>query len=100
MKPIKFDLPINGTKVRNLEELRVNFTTEILELHASGKLSKWLRSRGLLIEADRLAEITADFNNSQILYDLCEIFGMDPDRHTWFKNSRLFVSCDVTQMNE
>ena len=36
MKPIKFDLPLNGTKVHNLEELRDNFTTEILELHASG----------------------------------------------------------------
>lgn len=80
MKLIKFDLPINGTKIRTLEELRDNFTTEILELHASGVLSKWLKSRGLMSEADKSDAIVADQNDVDRLVVLSEILGMDADR--------------------
>jgi len=80
MKPIKFDLPINGTKVRSLEELRDNFTTEILELHASGVLSKWLKSRGLEAEVEKLSAMSADLGDVDRLVGLCEILGVDADR--------------------
>lgn len=80
MKPIKFDLPLNGAKIRNLEELRDNFTTEILELHASGVLLKWLSSRNLMTEADKLSAIPADHNDVDKLAVLCEIFGVEADR--------------------
>lgn len=79
-KLIKFDLPLNGTKIRNLEELRDNFTTEILELHASGVLLKWLKSRNLMAEADKLSAIPAENNDVDKLMALCEIFGVEVDR--------------------
>lgn len=37
MKIIKFDLPINGIKAKNLEELRDNITDEIVGLARSGQ---------------------------------------------------------------
>lgn len=43
---LKFDLPINGGVVRDLEGLRRNFTIEILGLHASGLLLKWVARFG------------------------------------------------------
>lgn len=101
MKPIKFDLPINGTKVHNLEELRVIFTTEILELYGSGMLLKWLKSRNFMTEADKLSAITGHYNDNNVLYELCEIFGMDADRSTWFKKSRLGMAVpDQTGQND
>lgn len=80
MKLIKFDLPINGTKVRNLEELRDNFTREILELHASGVLSKWLKSRGLEVEAEKLSAMSTDLGDVDRLVGLCGILGVDASR--------------------
>lgn len=80
MKIIKFDLPINGTKVRNLEELRDNFTTEILELHDSGVLLKWLKSRDLMDEAEKLAAIADAQDEVDKLVVLCEVFGVDAGR--------------------
>jgi len=44
MKPIKFDLPINNTRIVTLKQLQENLTPEILEPLRSGKLSKWLNS--------------------------------------------------------
>ena len=55
MKLIKFDLPINGTKARNLEELRENLTDEILALALSGQLERWLRTRQLPEQAQAVA---------------------------------------------
>jgi hypothetical protein len=42
MKLIKFDLPIDGVKVKTVEELREHFTPEILDHFRSGLLAKWL----------------------------------------------------------
>jgi hypothetical protein len=80
MKTIKFDLPINGSKVRNLDELRHNFSTEILELHARGVLLKWLKSRHLMAEADKLSAIPGHLSDADNLGALCEIFGVDAAR--------------------
>ena len=80
MKPIKFDLPINGTNVRNLDEFRDNFTTEILELHASGALLRWLKSRNLTTEIDKLVEIKIDHDDVDKLVALCDIFAVAPEQ--------------------
>ena len=40
IKIIKFDLPINGTKVTTLEALRDNLTDEIVPLARSGQLGR------------------------------------------------------------
>lgn len=45
MKLIKFDLPINGTKVKNLDELRDNLTDELVPLARSGQLIRFFKSR-------------------------------------------------------
>jgi biotin carboxyl carrier protein len=57
MKLIKFDLPINGTKVKNLEELRDNLTDEILVLARSSQLERWLRTRQLPEQAQAVAAV-------------------------------------------
>lgn len=80
MKTIKFDLPINGVKVLNLEGLRDNFTTEILELHASGLLLRWIKSRGVKIDSDKLSTIPVDHDAADRLVALCEIFEVEADR--------------------
>ena len=79
MKLIKFDLPIDGTKVRNIEELRDHFNTEILDLHKSGLLAKWLRSQR---QPDLLAQVEAIAENSsdQARLDaLCRVFSIELD---------------------
>jgi hypothetical protein len=45
LKLIKFDLPINGTKVKNVDELRDNLTDEIITLARKGQLECWLNTR-------------------------------------------------------
>jgi len=81
MKLIKFDLPINGTKVHDIEMLRDNFTTEILELHNSGTLLRWLKSRNLMSEAEKLSAMEVTPNAAENLAILCKIFGIDADRN-------------------
>lgn len=45
MKLIKFDLPINGIKVKNIDELRDNLTDELVTLARKGQLERWLKTR-------------------------------------------------------
>lgn len=79
MKIIKFDLPIDGVKVKNIEELREHFTVEILELYNNGMLLKWLRSRKNLQEVNYLEAIPATLSRFSLLKTLCEIFTVDAD---------------------
>ncbi|OQW98738.1 MAG: hypothetical protein BWK73_51845 [Thiothrix lacustris] len=60
VKNIKFDLPIDGVKVKNLEELDDHFTLEIIDLYQSGMLSKWLRSRNMVEELAVLEDICVE----------------------------------------
>ena len=73
MKLIKFDLPIDGVKVKNIEELREHFTIEILKYFHNGMLVKWLRSRNLNEELLRVNEINSS-DDKLILKILCYIF--------------------------
>ena len=80
---IRFDLPIDGAKVRNVDELREHFTTDVIGHFRSGVLAKWLRARQLNKE---LAAVEALSNTgsaeSSLLLALCEIFNVDADEQT------------------
>ena len=80
MKLIKFDLPIDGVKVKNIEELREHFTVEVLAYFRNGMLAKWLRSRNLTQELLRVQEI--DLADDKLtLTILCSIFEIDVDEN-------------------
>lgn len=79
MKLIKFDLPIDGVKVKNIEELREHFTVEIIEHYKSGLLRKWLLSRGLEDEVGRLDVLEDESSLHELFKGLCDIFGIEID---------------------
>jgi hypothetical protein len=81
MRPIKFDLPLNGTRIATLEQLGENLTPEIFELFRSGKLAKWLRVRSLDEQAEAVEALLAGDNERevQLLKGLYEVFGGETD---------------------
>ena len=80
IKTIKFDLPIDGVKVKNLEELREHFTVEILELYNNKMLLSWMRSRKMLGELDQLEKkASMELSRIALMKVLCEIFKIDAD---------------------
>ena len=81
MRTIKFDLPIDGVKVRTLDDLRRHFTTEILDLFREGTLERWLRSRPLSEELAAIDALSKDSSDEISLRALCELFEVDPDEH-------------------
>jgi len=80
IKTIKFDLPIDGVKVKNIEELRDHFTIEVLELYREGKLKRWLDSQKLNDKINSLndLELVCD-DNFLLMRGLCEIFEIQAD---------------------
>ncbi|MDO9214791.1 MAG: hypothetical protein Q8Q54_13495 [Methylococcales bacterium] len=81
MRPIKFDLPLNGTRIATLEQLEGNLTPEILEPFRSGKLAKWLRVRKLDEQAEAVEALLAGDNERemQLLKSLYGLFGGETD---------------------
>ena len=81
MRPIKFDLPLNGTRIATLEQLEKNLTPEILESFRSGKLAKWLRVRSLNEQAEAVEALLAGDNERevQLLKGLYGVFGSETD---------------------
>lgn len=81
MRPIKFDLPLNGTRIATLEQLEKNLTPEILEPFRSEKLAKWLRVRSLNEQAEAVEALLAGDNKHevQLLKGLYRVFGGEPD---------------------
>ena len=80
IKTIKFDLSIDGVKVKNLEELRDHFTAEIIEHYQSGILAKWLKSRNLMEELAALETLYVYSTSSfTLMKRLCEVFKVDAD---------------------
>ena len=78
MKTIKFDLPINGIKVKNLEELRDNLTDEILALARSGQWERWLRTRQLLTQADAVVKAVDQKRTDKGLFlTLCKVLEVE-----------------------
>jgi uncharacterized protein YeeX (DUF496 family) len=81
MRPIKFDLPLNGTRLATLAQLEENLTPEILEPLRSGKLAKWLRVRKLDEQAEAVEALLAADNERevQLFKNLCEVFVSEVD---------------------
>lgn len=78
MKPIKFDLPIDGIKARTYDELREHFTVEILGHFRSGLLRKWMTGRNLEEKLAQLDQISAD-DDVTALQNLCALFDIEAD---------------------
>jgi predicted secreted protein len=83
MKPIKFDLPLNGTKIATLEQLEENLTPEIIGHFHSGKLAKWLRARSLTEQAEVVDALIAANNEREVklFKSLCEVFVSEVDEN-------------------
>jgi hypothetical protein len=83
MKPIKFDLPLNGTKIATLEQLEENLTPEIIGHFHSGKLAKWLRARSLTEQAEVVDSLLVANNERevQLFKSLCEVFVSEVDEN-------------------
>lgn len=67
-----FKLPIGGSQVSSLDELRENFSAEITEHLKSGVLELWLYAIGHAQEAYSVAQI--DCNRKNTLEEICNIF--------------------------
>ncbi len=79
MKLIKFDLPMNGKKVKDLEELTDNMTVEILAHYKSGLLGRWLKVRQYENELSMIEQF-AELDEPVLLKSLCDVFGIEIDR--------------------
>lgn len=80
MKLIKFDLPLDDTKVRNLDELHGHFTAEIIGHCRSGLLLRWLRSRSLADEVAAVEKLDAAAMADEALFRaLCGVFDVEID---------------------
>ncbi len=74
-KLIKFDLPMNGKKIKDMEELTDNMTVEILGHYKSGLLGKWLKVRQHESELSKLEQF-AGLEDPALLKSVCEMFGI------------------------
>jgi hypothetical protein len=77
-KLIRFDLPMNGKKVKDLDELRDNMTVEILDHYKTGLLAKWLRVRDYNEALTILEQITVD-DDVVLLKTICGVFDIEVD---------------------
>lgn len=78
IKIIKFDLPINGTKVTTLEALRDNLTDEIVKLARSGQLERWFKSRQLHDMAQAVADAVASQAEDKAFFlALCDVLEVE-----------------------
>ena len=76
----KFNLLIDGQKVRTLEELRENYNLEDILAHFySEKLQKWLASRDYKHELDQVKDI-ASSNKLDVNSKLLDIFKIEHDK--------------------
>ncbi|MDD2712914.1 MAG: hypothetical protein PHU77_08320 [Simplicispira sp.] len=104
IKIIKFDLPINGTKVSTLEALRDNLTDEIVPLARSGQLERWFKSRQMQEQARAVAAAVSQHAKDKALFlalcavlevevhpdDVSAIFDVPPEAGRHFKGGKYF----------
>lgn len=81
MKLIKFNLPLNGTSISTLEQLQNNLTAEIIDPFRSGKLCKWIQTRSLTEQTNKLEKLFNEDVEREIilLKNLYEVFGSKVD---------------------
>ena len=78
IKIIKFDLPINGTKVTTLEALRDNLTDEIVKLARTGQLERWFQSRQMQEQAQAVAAALSQHTEDKALFlALCAVLEVE-----------------------
>lgn len=78
-KQIKFDLPIDGVKVKTVDELTDHLTVELVEHLKTGLLAKWLIAREPeLAEIIQRIEIT-DKSDRELLAAILEGLGFETD---------------------
>jgi hypothetical protein len=77
-KTIKFNLVLDNAPVRNLEDLKAHFNVhDLLELHESGLLAKWLTVRGYDNQAaDVNALATGPGQEGRLVKEFVRIFEM------------------------
>ena len=78
IKIIKFDLPINGSKVTTLEALRDNLTDEIVKLARSGQLERWFKSRQMQEQAQAVANaVSRNKKDKELFLALCAVLEVE-----------------------
>ena len=78
IKIIKFDLPINGTKVTTLDALRDNLTDEIVPLARSGQLERWFKSRQMQEQAQAVANaVSRNKKDKELFLALCAVLEVE-----------------------
>ena len=78
IKIIKFDLPINGSKVTTLEALRDNLTDEIVNLARSGHLERWFNSRQMQEQAQAVANAASrNKKDKELFLALCAVLEVE-----------------------
>ena len=80
MKPIRFNLVVNGSPARSIEEVRLNFNIDdLVELHQSGVLHRWLEVHGFTKEMEKLRSLPKDADMLVRARRICEAFGVTFD---------------------
>lgn len=77
VKTIRFDLSIDHGTVATIDALRDHFTTKILDHFRDGTLARWLESRDLGTELDRVKALPTEGRPEPTLRALCKIFSVD-----------------------
>ena len=78
-KNIKFDLQINGKSISTFEELRDNFSTDLLPIFQSGRLHKWFMSRKLVEKADAVKAIDMQGSELEQLTGISKVLELEGD---------------------
>lgn len=79
---LRFDLPMDGQRIRSLDQLQKHFTAEIIDHFRSGKLIKWLEDRNLscelvAVDALKTENDTVIIDDTTVLKKLCRIFDIE-----------------------
>lgn len=78
-KTIKFNLILDNQPVRNIDDLKNNFSIEdMLDVYKNGLLQRWLSVRGYNDYLNKVNSITAH-SNTEIIQQLIKIFEMECD---------------------
>jgi hypothetical protein len=79
VKLIKFDLQINNQKITNLQELQAAFCVDVIPLFQDGRLSRFLKTRGLHEMAETIDAIDQSKNELQLIAALGNALEVDGD---------------------
>ena len=87
MKKIKIDLQINGIYAKNLQEVKDNFSIEILNHYKSGNLERWLKVRNMTTELEKLTALN-QLDECILFKYLCAIFDVEFNEANFIKEEK------------